>query len=554
MDIFITKIIKYIKKNLFCIGYTFINKGKPFVINKQFREYIDTNSLTNAYYEKFQFSNKKGIDGKTALHLNLSNENGRINDFVWISNALIHRKYKFNNYQEVLINKGKGKLPRIVSKPTIRDKIVLYSIKEYFKKNIKESVTKQPNEVIDSICNQIKMIKDFNNIVLYKTDIKGFYDEISKDILLKQLDFYLYNEPDKYKIIELIKSIIYSNTIPFGTKKPLISQENISKGLPQGLSISNILANIYMLDLDNYFNELVIKNKIIGYHRYVDDILIIANKTIINKIISNLKSKITYLELRLHDKEKTENINLKEKDLIFLGYVFKYKDNYYSKHLKIENLIIIPKKESLEKFFKSILGMFSKFNRELKEINKLYKEDNKNKKLDLLNKNFIFRLNMKISGCISEDKRYGFFAYFSKTTSPYFAYNLKSIIKNELEKLKNKNILSIDKIDFIKSQLKDPISAYYSTQDKNYFSRNVIINFDNYMNYKEYVLEKDKEYNQKLSPESFLIEYDIEEYNHLTELYNGFELRKKIYTRFNQIKSKNLDLLNKDISSSSSLR
>ncbi len=412
MDIFITKIIKYIKKNLFCIGYTFINKGKPFVINKQFREYIDTNSLTNAYYEKFQFSNKKGIDGKTALHLNLSNENGRINDFVWISNALIHRKYKFNNYQEVLINKGKGKLPRIVSKPTIRDKIVLYSIKEYFKKNIKESVTKQPNEVIDSICNQIKMIKDFNNIVLYKTDIKGFYDEISKDILLKQLDFYLYNEPDKYKIIELIKSIIYSNTIPFGTKKPLISQENISKGLPQGLSISNILANIYMLDLDNYFNELVIKNKIIGYHRYVDDILIIANKTIINKIISNLKSKITYLELRLHDKEKTENINLKEKDLIFLGYVFKYKDNYYSKHLKIENLIIIPKKESLEKFFKSILGMFSKFNRELKEINKLYKEDNKNKKLDLLNKNFIFRLNMKISGCISEDKRYGFFAYF----------------------------------------------------------------------------------------------------------------------------------------------
>ena len=71
---------------------------------------------------------------------------------------------------------------------------------------------------------------------------------------------------------------------------------------------------------------------------------------------------------------------------------------------------------------------------------------------------------------------------------------------------------------------------------------------------KEYVLEKDKELNQKLSPESFLIEYDIEHYNHLTELYNGFELRKKIYIRFNQIKSKNLDLLNKDISSSSSLR
>lgn len=202
---YINKLLKIFKKIFLCINYTFVSKVRPFNIEKNFKEFIDDKYLLKIFYDKFQFSNDKGIDGKSANQLNVISHNNKINDFEWISNSLKNRNYKFNNYQQILINKGKNKYPRIVAKPTIRDKIVLYSIKEYFRINIKESITKQPNEVIDLIVNQIKTINNFDDIILYKTDIKGFYDEISKKILLQKLDIYLDNERDKHKILDLLK-------------------------------------------------------------------------------------------------------------------------------------------------------------------------------------------------------------------------------------------------------------------------------------------------------------------------------------------------------------
>lgn len=553
---YINKLIKIFKKRFLCINYTFVSKVRPFNIEKNFKEFIDDKYLLKIFYDKFQFSNDKGIDGKSANQLNVISHNNKINDFEWISNSLKNRNYKFNNYQQILINKGKNKYPRIVAKPTIRDKIVLYSIKEYFRINIKESIRKQPNEVIDLIVNQIKTINNFDDIILYKTDIKGFYDEISKKILLQKLDIYLDKERDKHKILDLLKNILDSEIIPFGTKKKSINYHPSKKGIPQGLSISNILANLYMFDLDNYFNYLVEKKELIGYHRYVDDILIIVPRKKIKKTICKLKSKVANLELDLHINEKTETINLKEKDLVFLGYVFKYKENFYSKHSKLNNLLIIPRDESKENFFKSIMSMFSKYQKNISEIKRLSDEKEKKLKFDLLNKNLIFRLNIKISGCIAEGNKYGFFAYFSKTTSPYFAYTLKNIIKKEIQKIQTKHILSKDELKIIFADLKDPISAYFSTQDIKFFKRNVIINFDDYMDFQEYVLNKHSEIEdtRKISPAKFLVEYDSEYYEHLYNSYEGYELRKKIYSRFNEIKNKNLDLLNKDISGNSSGR
>ncbi len=77
-------------------------------------------------------------------------------------------------------------------------------------------------------------------------------------------------------IISLVSKIIKNPTIEFGMKKDESNLEN-TKGVPQGLSLSNILANLYLRDFDNKMKTFEQDNSsgVLAYHRYVDDILII---------------------------------------------------------------------------------------------------------------------------------------------------------------------------------------------------------------------------------------------------------------------------------------
>ncbi len=74
-------------------------------------------------------------------------------------------------------------------------------------------------------------------------------------------------------------------------------------GIPQGVAVSAILANAYMLEFDKKNEDYV--DKFNGlYSRYSDDIIIVCNndnyKKIIDYIILNIKKEIVYT------REKTE--------------------------------------------------------------------------------------------------------------------------------------------------------------------------------------------------------------------------------------------------------
>ena len=79
-----------------------------------------------------------------------------------------------------------------------------------------------------------------------KTDIKGFYENIDHSILLEILKTKI---KDK-RVISLIEKAIKTPT--FSSSFPKRERENIinHKGIPQGLAISNILAEIYLSDMD----------------------------------------------------------------------------------------------------------------------------------------------------------------------------------------------------------------------------------------------------------------------------------------------------------------
>lgn len=103
-----------------------------------------------------------------------------------ISKRCLEGTYKFSPYLEKLILKGKDKFPRILSVPSMRDRMVLGALNKYLQDTFPEAVNHEvPNQYI-------KEVSDFlaehskDKLYFLKTDIKGFYDNIDLNTLYEK--------------------------------------------------------------------------------------------------------------------------------------------------------------------------------------------------------------------------------------------------------------------------------------------------------------------------------------------------------------------------------
>ena len=94
-------------------------------------------------------------------------------------------KYRFSSYKEKLILKGAGKNPRVISIPSIRDRIVLRAILDYLNSRISISKKILPQKIVSAIVNNID---SYDSCI--KLDIKGFYENINHDILVNLLKYF----------------------------------------------------------------------------------------------------------------------------------------------------------------------------------------------------------------------------------------------------------------------------------------------------------------------------------------------------------------------------
>lgn len=106
----------------------------------------------------------------------------------------------------------------------------------------------------------------------------------------------------KYTFFENVKELIDSEIIIHKNQK---HKNGKIIGIPQGLPISALLANMYMLPFDeSIINELTIKKNIF-YRRYSDDIIVICKESEVEYVEGFVISQIQNIELVI-SKEKTE--------------------------------------------------------------------------------------------------------------------------------------------------------------------------------------------------------------------------------------------------------
>ena len=201
---------------------------------------------------------------------------------------LRNNTYKHGGYQQFKINDQK---PRSIHKASVRDRLLHHAVYRilypFFDKTfIADSFSCRNNKGTHKAINQFRnfsCIVSKNNTKtcwILKCDIKKFFASVDQLTLVKILEKHINDE----NIINLLKEIIFSFK---------------SNGLPLGNLTSQLFANIYLNELDQFVKH---KLKVKYFVRYADDFVIFSGiKNYLENIIPLIGSFLeNELRLTLH--------------------------------------------------------------------------------------------------------------------------------------------------------------------------------------------------------------------------------------------------------------
>lgn len=362
--------------------------------------------LRAAFESKFASSTGKGTD--------------RLNGFQFASRAAhelsiasakcLSGQYRFAPFMETLKTKGRDKLPRVIGVPTIRDRVILHQLNKFLSAVYPDRVPKNVASTYVRAISADLQTKVGDDIWVCGTDIKTFYDSIHRD----RLSLVLRKRIKCVPALRLIEHSLVTPTVPKNTRRHRHDDYQSKKGVPQGLAISNILASIYMADVDKPMRTMGV-----AYYRYVDDVLMFGTKDAVQKALKTLNSRLKYRGLALHDvaSGKTQVAPLST-PFGYLGYTFTWPT-------------ITVRDATVERFLQSIAAKFSDYTHNKGRRLEKFKYLTEARVAEI----FLMELNERLTGAISEKKRYGWIAYFNQITDLSLLHHLDKTIAGMFARL-----------------------------------------------------------------------------------------------------------------------
>lgn len=389
-----------------------------------FEEFFGVDYLKKLYKENIIYSYAIGID-------NISHNKFKDETFEHISRKTKSSDYFFTKYKLKLISKGRGRVPREISIPTIRDRITLKALCKYLQHTYsKELQMPLPQTLISDVKTKI-VIKEYQKFI--KLDLLSFYPSINQQKLIQILK----EDQIDDRAISLIEKAIKNPT----TEKPSAYDKNPTIGIPQGLSISNILATIYIKRADLKMESM----SDVSYFRYVDDILILCkSENTEKKALDTIMKEFSTLDLKAHNPQdkssegKSKIGFLSTDPFDYLGYT-------------ICDQKIGVREASINKLKSSLVDIF------------VSHKHSKQKNLDFLT----WRLNLRITGCIMDEKCKGWLFFFSEINDEQILHQLDFFV-NQLCK----------RFD-VKIKTKKFVRSFYQINHKKHIST-YIKNYDNF--------------------------------------------------------------------------
>ena len=255
-----------------------------------------------------------------------------------IRDDLMAGNYKPQANRFVEIPKGDGKT-RTLQIPSIRDRVVQGALKwvleAIFEANFcpnsygfrpKRSPHRALAEVRRSILRRMNMVID--------VDLSKYFDTIRHDILLEKIA----RRVQDPQVLHLVK---------------LILKTTGKVGVPQGGPLSPLAANIYLNEVDWYFDGIRRKTaegefEAVNYHRFADDIVITVSghhtkRGWAERALQRLCEQIELLGVKLN-MEKTKVVNMLDGGTFgFLGFDFR---RILNREKTRHYILLTPKKKA----------------------------------------------------------------------------------------------------------------------------------------------------------------------------------------------------------------
>lgn len=331
-----------------------------------------------------------------------------------------------------LLIKNKDSKPRKTCIASVGDRIVISAVKKYlYDIYYDQCFNISANNIIREI---VKIINNKEKIYYKKIDLSSFFDNINHEILLEKIS----KEVDNNVIIDLVKKILENPQKCDETDRKIKNE----LGVPQGISIATLLANIYMHDFDLKYNNY----KNITYFRYVDDIIIFTeNKEDAEEVYMKMKYDLERKNLLMINQAKTEEGKIDD-GLEYLGYRF-------------EKDLITIRKSSIIKLERNLEQVFKNFS--------LIRDKNENQI-----RKFIWMLNVKITGILVDQKKYGWLYYYSCINDITLLKKLDLLIEKFIRRFKFDKYIKI-------GDIKKFTKAYFEINKKNMNKSTYLLNLNN---------------------------------------------------------------------------
>jgi len=273
--------------------------------------------------------------------------------------------YRFAPFRSKTISREPGKL-RQIHIPRIRDQVVLRAISDEITRVVSKSY---PDFLKTSPRNAVKQVihgRESGKLQVLRADVNKYYPSIPHPLMLKTLaDFQV--DP---RVIRLTQRAL---TVPLrDTRLGKGADQKNTLGTPTGTSLSTVLGECYLLDLES---SLKLKN--IKLIRYVDDILILAEKLDQLELVHRkLEKELAVRGLAL-SKAKTRKKSFGE-GFEFLGFSFE------------KDQVRVMESKSF-KWGRTYQGIARRFARAIKETSG-------NREKDRLLEEMVWEVNRELSG------------------------------------------------------------------------------------------------------------------------------------------------------------
>lgn len=271
----------------------------PKTIRSKFDKYLT--------YEKLFEAHRLSKYGKAGRENIVRFELKKEEYLVWLYKALANKTYKHGAYKTFYVKEPKLRkieaskyIDRIVHRWYV-DNFIIPAFVPQFISNSYACIREKGmhNSAIDLQKAMRKAKKEWGHYYILKMDVKKYFQNIDRDILLG-----------------ILKRKIKDKKIMWLTKE-IVNSSPGEKGIPIGNYSSQIFANIYLNELDQYIKH---KLKAKYYFRYMDDsVILYRDKKELRKVLQKIE-KFLNSRLKLELNSKT-NIFKSSQGVNFCGYL-----------------------------------------------------------------------------------------------------------------------------------------------------------------------------------------------------------------------------------------